>query len=71
MRGIDAKSGETLKPGCRGNRRRPGACRDFRAGARPASSGARYPRKRTLVFLLMTKWCGLNFSWMAAMRYSS
>src|SRR2546426_2469519 len=31
----------------------------------------RYPRKRTLVFLLMTKWCGLNFSWMAAMRYSS
>src|SRR6266705_2416779 len=29
------------------------------------------PRRRTLVFLLMTKWCGSSFCSVAAMRYSS
>src|SRR5712691_7286559 len=29
------------------------------------------PRRRTLVFLLMTKWCGSIFCSVAAMRYSS
>src|SRR5712691_9196393 len=38
MRGIDGKSGETLNLGCRGNRGKPGAYRDFRARARRTSS---------------------------------
>src|SRR5258708_23996041 len=31
----------------------------------------RAPRRRTLVFVLMTKWCGSSFCSVAAMRYSS
>src|SRR5712692_9517925 len=38
MRGIDGKSGENLNLGCRGNRGKPGTCRDFRARARRTSS---------------------------------